>query len=85
MDAGSAMDSNSDLILFMARNLVEDPSLVSVSRHERDKGVVYELRVGARDLGKVIGKNGKTARCMRAVLNAYLSKTGERAQLEIQG
>ncbi len=79
------MDANSELILFMARNLVEDPSQVSVSRQEREKGVVYELRVGARDLGKVIGKNGKTARCMRAILNAYLSKSGERAQLEILG
>ncbi|MBI5837943.1 MAG: KH domain-containing protein [Candidatus Eisenbacteria bacterium] len=79
------MDSNSELILFMARNLVEDPSQVSVSRQEREKGVVYELRVGARDLGKVIGKNGKTARSMRAVLSAHMSRKGERAQLEIQG
>ena len=79
------MDSNSELILFMARNLVEDPSQVSVSRQERDKGVVYELRVGARDLGKVIGKNGKTARSMRAVLSAYMARKSERAQLEILG
>jgi uncharacterized protein len=79
------MDSNSELILFMARNLVEEPSLVSVSRQEREKGVVYELRVGARDLGKVIGKNGKTARSMRAVLSAYMARQGERAQLEILG
>jgi uncharacterized protein len=79
------MDSNSELILFMARNLVEDPSQVSVSRQEREKGVVYELRVGARDLGKVIGKNGKTARSMRAVLSAYMARQGERAQLEILG
>jgi uncharacterized protein len=79
------MDANSELILFMARNLVEDPSQVSVSRQEREKGVVYELRVGARDLGKVIGKNGKTARSMRAVLSAYMARQGERAQLEILG
>ncbi len=79
------MDSNSELILFMARNLVEDPSQVSVSRQEREKGVVYELRVGARDLGKVIGKNGKTARSMRAVLSAHMARKGERAQLEILG
>jgi len=79
------MDANSELILFMAKNLVEDPSAVSVARFEREKGVVYELRVGSRDLGKVIGKNGKTARCMRAVLNAFMSRTRERAQLEIQG
>ena len=79
------MDSNSELILFMARNLVEDPSQVSVSRQEREKGVVYELRVGVRDLGKVIGKNGKTARSMRAVLSAYMARQGERAQLEILG
>jgi predicted RNA-binding protein YlqC (UPF0109 family) len=79
------MDANSELIVFMAKNLVEDPSAVSVSRFEREKGVVYELRVGPRDLGKVIGKNGKTARCMRAVLNAFMSKAKERAQLEIQG
>ena len=69
----------------MARNLVEDPAQVAVTRHEREKGVVFELRVGPRDLGKVIGRNGKTARSMRALLSAFLSKTGERAQLEILG
>ncbi len=79
------MDANSELILFMARNLVEEPAEVKVSRQERERGVVYELQVGARDLGKVIGRNGKTARSMRAVLSAFLSKSGERAQLEIQG
>ena len=79
------MDSNFELILFMAKNLVDDPSQVSVSRAEHEKGVVYELRVGARDLGKVIGRNGKTARSMRAVLSAHLSLAGERAQLEILG
>ena len=79
------MDPNSELIDYMAKNLVEDTSAVNVTRFEREKGVVYELRVGPRDLGKVIGKNGKTARCMRAVLNAFMSKSKERAQLEIQG
>ena len=79
------MDPNSELILFMARNLVENPDQVEVTRTEGDKGVVYELRVAARDLGKVIGRNGKTARSMRAVLGAVLSRKGERAQLNIDG
>lgn len=79
------MDANSELILYMARSLVEEPAAVIVTRHEREKGIVYELQVGERDLGKVIGRNGKTARSMRAVLSAFLSKSGERAQLEIQG
>ncbi len=79
------MDANGDLILYMAKNLVEEPEAVSVQKVEKDKGTVYELRVGARDLGKVIGKNGKTARSMRAVLNARMAQTGERAQLEILG
>ena len=77
------MDANSELILFMAKNLVENPAAVTVTRQEREKGVVYRLVVAKGDLGKVVGKGGKTARCMRAVLNAFMSANKERAQLEI--
>ena len=75
----------SELILYMARNLVESPDQVTLTRNERDNGVEYELRVAARDLGKVIGRNGKTVRSMRTVLGAVLARTGERAQLKVDG
>ncbi len=73
----------SELILFMARNLVEKPDQVTLTRNEREGGVEYELRVDAHDLGKVIGRGGKTVRSMRTVLGAVLAKTGERAQLKV--
>jgi predicted RNA-binding protein YlqC (UPF0109 family) len=63
------------LITYLARGLVDEPSGVSVSEVERADARVYELRVAMGDLGKVIGKNGRTAQAMRALLG--LAKTEE--------
>jgi predicted RNA-binding protein YlqC (UPF0109 family) len=72
-----------DLIEYIARALVDNPDQVTVQEVEGEKTTVYELRVGAGDLGKVIGKHGRTARSIRTLLNAAATKSGKRAVLEI--
>ncbi|MDA8088884.1 MAG: KH domain-containing protein [Nitrospiraceae bacterium] len=71
------------LIEAMAKALVDKPESVSVSEVEGERTTVYELRVDTSDLGKVIGKQGKTARAMRTILSAAGTKIGKRCVLEI--
>jgi hypothetical protein len=71
------------LIESMAKALVDKPEEVKVSEIEGEKTTVYELRVSQSDLGKVIGKQGKTARAMRTILGAAGTKIGKRCVLEI--
>lgn len=71
------------LIEAMAKALVDSPEAVSVSEVVGEKTTVYELRVSESDLGKVIGKQGKTARSMRTILSAAGTKLGKRCVLEI--
>lgn len=72
-----------DLIEYIAKSLVDNPDQVAVKEVEGEKTTVYELRVGQGDLGKVIGKRGRTARSIRTILNAAATKAGKRAVLEI--
>jgi hypothetical protein len=72
-----------DLIEHMAKALVDLPEEVSVSEIEGEKTTVLELKVAKEDLGKVIGKQGKTARAMRTILNAAATKLRKRSVLEI--
>jgi len=72
-----------DLILYIAQALVDIPEEVVVKEVEGEKTTVIELRVAREDLGKVIGKQGKTARAMRTILNAAATKLKKRAVLEI--
>ena len=72
-----------DLIEYMAKSLVDRPEQVSVKETEGEKTTIIELRVAKEDLGKVIGKMGKTARSMRTILNAAATKIGKRCVLEI--
>ena len=71
------------LIEYIAKSLVDNPESVSVTEVEGEKTTVIELRVAQSDLGKVIGKEGKTARAMRTILNASGTKIGKRCVLEI--
>jgi uncharacterized protein len=71
------------LIEAMAKALVDSPEEVKVSEIEGEKTTVFELRVAQSDLGKVIGKQGKTARAMRTILGAAGTKIGKRCVLEI--
>lgn len=71
------------LIEFIATSLVDDQNSVDVTEVEGEDATVLELRVAKDDLGKVIGKQGRTARAMRALLTATAAKSGGRARLEI--
>ncbi|RJQ46011.1 MAG: KH domain-containing protein [Nitrospiraceae bacterium] len=71
------------LIELMAKSLVDKPEEVGVAEVEGERTTVYELRVATSDLGKVIGKQGKTARAMRTILSASGTKLGKRCVLEI--
>lgn len=79
------MDHNNlkDLVEFMAKSLVDSPSDVAVNEIEGEQTTIIELRVCKDDLGKVIGKQGRTARSMRTVLNAAATKLSKRSVLEI--
>ncbi|MEE8126917.1 MAG: KH domain-containing protein [Nitrospinaceae bacterium] len=72
-----------DLISVIAKALVDFPEQVEINEVEGEKTTVLELRVAKEDLGKVIGKQGKTARAMRTILNANATKLKKRAVLEI--
>jgi predicted RNA-binding protein YlqC (UPF0109 family) len=67
----------------MAKALVDRPDEVAVKEVDGEKTTVFELRVASTDLGKVIGKQGKTARAMRTILGAAGTKIGKRCVLEI--
>jgi hypothetical protein len=71
------------LVEAMAKALVDNPDKVSVTEVDGEKTTVFELRVDPNDLGKVIGKQGKTARAMRTILSAAGTKIGKRCVLEI--
>jgi predicted RNA-binding protein YlqC (UPF0109 family) len=72
-----------ELIEKMAKALVDKPDEVAVNEIDGEKTTVYELKVASSDLGKVIGKQGKTARAMRTILSASGTKIGKRCVLEI--
>ena len=72
-----------ELIELTAKSLVDAPEKVSVKEIEGEKTVVYELRVGDGDLGKIIGKEGRTAKSIRTIVTAASMKSGRRAVLEI--
>ncbi len=72
-----------DLVLTLAEALVDDPDAVEVEEIEEDRGILLELRVAPGDIGKVIGKDGRTAQSMRVLLNAAAAKQGSRAHLDI--
>ena len=72
-----------DLIGYIAQALVDHPEQVNVTEVEGDQSTVLELKVAKEDIGKVIGKQGRTARSMRTILNAASAKIKKRTVLEI--
>lgn len=72
-----------DLVEYIAKALVDDSDNVQVTEVEGERVTVIELRVAQGDLGKVIGKQGRTARAIRTILNANATKRRKRAVLEI--
>ncbi|MBZ4672332.1 MAG: hypothetical protein JG762_562 [Deferribacteraceae bacterium] len=72
-----------ELVEFIVKSLVDNPDKVMLEEVEGEKTTVIELRVDPADLGKVIGKQGRTARSIRTILNAAGIKKGKRIVLEI--
>lgn len=72
-----------ELITYIAKSLVDNPEEVSVSEVEGSQTTVLELKVAKEDLGKVIGKQGRTARAMRTIISAASAKIKKRTVLEI--
>jgi predicted RNA-binding protein YlqC (UPF0109 family) len=80
--SGQAVDVQR-LIEYVAKSLVDDPEKVSVTVVEEPGETVIELEVGPRDVGKVIGKQGRTVRAMRSVLSAAGVRSRKRFELDI--
>ena len=72
-----------ELVSYIAKALVDNPDEVSVSEVSGEQTSVIELKVSKSDLGKVIGKQGRTARAMRTILSAASTKINKRTVLEI--
>ncbi|MCL4541161.1 MAG: KH domain-containing protein [Chloroflexi bacterium] len=72
-----------ELIEFLAKGLVEHPEEVSVTAIEGQSSVIFELRVAADDMGKIIGKEGRVAKAMRTLLKVAAAREHRRAILEI--
>ncbi len=72
-----------ELIEMIAKALVDNPDAVRVTEIEGERTSVIELSVAKEDLGKIIGKQGRTARSMRTILSAASAKSNKRAVLEI--
>jgi predicted RNA-binding protein YlqC (UPF0109 family) len=72
-----------ELVQFLAEQLVNNPGAVEVKETQGDTASVLELRVAKEDLGRVIGKQGRTAKSIRTILNAVASRTNRKVVLEI--
>jgi hypothetical protein len=72
-----------DLVEYIAKSLVDDPSGVEVNMIEGEKSTILELKVAEADIGKVIGKQGRIAKAVRTILSAAATKSGKRVVLEI--
>jgi len=72
-----------ELIEYIAKSLVDDPEEVQVSTRKRRGEDVIELTVAEQDMGRIIGKGGRVANAMRALLRVAASRAGERASLDI--
>jgi hypothetical protein len=72
------------LIIYLARALVDQPDQVSLRASEVDGARLYELKVAPEDVGKVIGRDGRTVGALRTLLGAAAQKQGQKVRLEIQ-
>ena len=72
-----------ELLLYMAKNLVDGPDAVSVTEVQDEEGKVLELRVAPGDMGKVIGRQGRIAKEIRTIVKTVAQRTGEKIAVEI--
>jgi predicted RNA-binding protein YlqC (UPF0109 family) len=74
-----------ELLAFLAKRLVDDPDAVRVEEEEREDAIVLRLHVAKDDVGKVIGRQGRLARALRAIVRAGGARQRRRLVLEIAG
>ena len=72
-----------EFIEFIAKQLVDSPEKVTISEEEKEGKIVLKLRVADPDVGKIIGRKGRSAQAMRVLLSAIAAKNGKRAILEV--
>ena len=72
-----------ELLLYMAKNLVDDPEAVTVNEISDEDGTVLELHVASDDMGKVIGRQGRIAKEIRTIIKTVAQRTGEKVTVEI--
>ena len=72
-----------DLLLYMAKNLVDNPEAVSVNEITEEDGLVLELRVAPEDMGKVIGRQGRIAKEIRTIIKTVAQRDGVKVTVEI--
>lgn len=72
-----------ELVQYLARQLVNNPDAVEVTETQGETASVVELKVAKEDLGRIIGKQGRTAKSLRTILNAAASRTNRKVVLEI--
>jgi uncharacterized protein len=72
-----------ELVQYLAKSLVNNPDAVEVAENEVEDAAVFQLKVAKDDLGRIIGKQGRTAKSIRTILNAAASKTNRKVILEI--
>jgi predicted RNA-binding protein YlqC (UPF0109 family) len=72
-----------EFVEFIARHLVDNPDRIILEREEKDDKIVFRLTVAEADIGKVIGRQGRTAQAIRVLLAAVAAREGKRALLEI--
>ncbi len=77
------MSALKEMVECVTKRLVDNPDAVDVTETEGERTIVIELRVDPKDLGKVIGKQGRTAKALRTLLTAAATKLGKRSVLEI--
>ena len=72
-----------EFLEFIVRHLVEDPDRVQIVEEKSENGILYKLTVAEHDFGRVVGKDGRTARSLRTLLTAAGGRSGTRVNLEI--
>ena len=77
------MEELKELIEYIVKALVDNPEKVEVKEIAGEKSIIYELKVGEGDMGKVIGKEGRTAKAIRTIITGAAMKKGKRTVLEI--
>ncbi|MFA5834618.1 MAG: KH domain-containing protein [Bacteroidota bacterium] len=73
-----------EFLEYVAKQLVDNPDSVQITEEEKDNKVIFKIKVAQVDIGKIIGKQGRTAQSMRVLLSAVAAKSGKRAILEVE-